>query len=221
LKYGEKLGYEIRNKENVALSKGFITRDVAITNKFLWANDQRNDVHTYSAFAGPVKYKALDGVYMIKWGKSFKREEVVEYLTSKGFNIQYSCEPYIILNEKSKAIEFQKEIIKSKYQIVLLPVILHAQVNEFGWGGGCEYYDNLFSIEFIENVPEERIKSIFKQFGIAGFESQGTKNNGLIGYSFRIQTIIDLQYMELLDELWDLPEVFSLMQHTTGVAGMD
>lgn len=221
MKFNDTLWYEIRNEENLALSKGYIIRESLITNKFLWANDLRNEAHTYSDFSGPVKYKTLDGVYIIKWDKIFGREEVIEYLTSKGLAVHYSCEPYIVLSEKSKAIAVQNELIKSQYKIVLLPVIFHSHTNEFGWGGGCEYYDNVFSVEFYQNVTDDRIEAIFKQFAITEFESWGRNKHGQIRYKFTIKTIIDLQYMKILDNLWDLPEVYSLGQNVHTVAGLD
>lgn len=221
LKYGDKFCCEIRTKENLALAKGFLTREIGISNKFLSINGNREKLHTYASYAGPINYKTLDGVYMVNWKNEFKRDEILAYLSSKGFKTQNSCNDYVTISEKSKAIALQSEIIKSKFQIVLLPIINHSHVNEFGWGGGCNYYDNRFSIEFHENVKVERIKSIFNNCAITDFKNLGINENGLIEYEFSIKTIVDQKFITTLDKLWDLPEVYSIGQQSLSVGGLD
>jgi hypothetical protein len=220
-KYPNSFFYELRDTNNMALSKGYIKDDSKIKNNFIWVNELRKEIHTYSDFSGPVRYKVLEGIYFIKWDKSYKREEVIEYLKLKGIQTSLACLVYLTLKDKSKAIELQKEVLKSKYKIVLLPAISYSRVNEFGWGGGCEYYDNVFTIQFFHNVKKEKIEAIFKQHSITEFSSSGTNELGLLKYTFTINNIVDLKYLSTLDKLYDLSEVYSLDQQTDGISSMD
>jgi hypothetical protein len=213
--------YELRDTNNMALSKGYIKDDFKIKNKFIWVNELRKETHTYSGLSGPVRYKVLEGIYFIKWDKSYKQEEVIEYLKLKGIKTSSTSEVYLTLKNKIKAIEIQKEVYKSKYKIVLLPTINYSRVNKSGWGGGYEYYDNVFSIQFFPNVKKEKIEAIFKQHSITEFSSLGTNELGLLKYTFTINNIVDLKYISKLDKLYDLSEVYSLDQQTNGLPGLD
>lgn len=213
--------YEIRDTTNRAMSKGYIRDDSKIKNKFIWVNKLRNETHTYSGFSGPAKYKVLEEIYFIKWDKSYKREEVIEYLKLKGVEIDTACEVYLTLKGKTRAIELQKEVLKSKYKIVLLPTIKYSQINKSGWGGGCEYYDNVFTIQFFPNVKKEKVEALFKQHSITEFSSLGISEQGLLKYTFTMNTIVDLKYMSTLDKLYDLSEVYRLNQNTIGVDDLD
>lgn len=220
-KYPNSFFYEVRDTNNMALSKGYIRDDFKIKNKFIWVNELRKENHTFSAFSGPVRYNVQEGIYFIKWDKSYKREEVIEYLKLKGIQTSSACEVYLTVKDKTKAIELQKVVLKSKYKIVLLPTINYSHVNEFGWGGGCEYYDNVFTIQFFPNVKKEKIEAIFTQHSITEFSSLGINEMGLLKYTFTINSIVDLKYISTLDKLYDLSEVYSLNQQTIGVAGLD
>lgn len=219
--YKDSIWYEVIDKNKKVMSKGLITNKFKERNLFVWANDSRESVHTYSYYSGPRKYEAMNGTYFIQWNNEFKRDEVVDYLKSKGVEISYVCQPYFKMDDEKKVFELQKEIIKSKYKIVILPVISYSHVNSNGWGGGCEYYNNTFYISFYKNVSKEKIASIFKQAGITDYKDSGNDTVGLKKYSFTISTIIDLQYMKTLDKLWDLPEVHNLDQEIYNMPGLD
>lgn len=213
--------YELRDTNNMALSKGYIKDDFKIKNKFIWVNELRKETHTYSGLSGPVRYKVQEGIYFIKWDESYKREEVIEYLKLKGIKTSSTSEVYLTLKNKIKAIEIQNEILKSKYKIVLLPTINYSRVNKSGWGGGYEYYDNVFTIQFFPKVTKEKIEAIFKQHSITEFSSLGTNEQDLQKYTFTMKNIVDLEYISVLDKLYDLSEVYSLDQQTKGVAPLD
>lgn len=226
LKMGDTIWYEVRSLDKTLLKKGFLDRNYNnpdFKNLFLSIDvGIMSQQHTYRRFFGPVKYNSPNQIYFIKWNPAFKKDEIISFLNTKGQEVSWSCDMmYTVLKGKKKAFDLQKEIIKSKYEIVLLPAFSSKQVNQFGWGGDCQYYDNIFTIEFSKNIKKKQIETIFKQYAITDFRNLGLNEQGFISYTFTLNTIIDLKFIALLDNLWNLPEVYSIDHQITTYGGND
>jgi len=211
-------GVEITDSQGKVHAKGFLHDDFKDEHIFLQFNHSVPVLHTYNG--GPQTYTVMDGVYFVQWNQTFPQKELEAYMKTKGITLDYACEPFFTMTNIAKLTLLQKELLLSKYKILLLPAIRYDKVNEFGWGGGCDYYTNAFEVSFYKHVPTEKINAIFKQNGITNYSATEETGNTK-SYRFSLPTIVDLKFMALLDKLYGLPEVTGLRQETGGIDGMD
>ena len=169
------------------------------------------------------------GYYVLDWPpqgstteeKNAWRKEVKAYLQSLGYS-----SAMIKVADLSTAIELEKKLRASKYQISMGPVDWYHEVTPEGWDGGHSAYHNSFVIQFTDDVSEDWIEAFFKKNHISTYR----KGNKVVDYMrnlkaecyfFSFDHIVDRSYMKTLDTMWLKREVVDLEQNKFGVADMD
>jgi hypothetical protein len=177
-------------------------------------------IHFYLG-GGPSKLDIMENTYMVTWKyDENKVEDVMNYLKKEGLNVSRACQLYITTGKDFNVQYWQKKLKNSTYKLDLcLPIFIH-RVTEQGWGGGCEYLTNKFSVTFFKNTSEKRIAEIFAKCGITNFKSYANKAENPV-YYFTIKYIADLKYIQLLDRLYQCDEVTAINQENAGLSDLD
>ena len=216
--YRNGIFFKLEDNQNGVLKKGVID-NYRYLNYFVGIDDTKSEPHTYGRV--PFKLKVMRNHYFINWNRDvYNSDQVRKYLESLDLSVGQACQLFIQTDENRNITELQKTLKRSKFKIELNPTIRYSNVTRQGWGGGCEYCVNDFTVSFRKDVEKVRIDATFKQLGITSyttFEREGD----YLDYKFSFDYIADFGFVKTLDRLYEFDEVVYIRQSTSGIAGLD
>jgi hypothetical protein len=216
----DSIRYEIIDPQRRVINKGLLTIKYKDKSVFFYANTSLIVPHYYYMGSRPVPYNSIKNNYFLDWKTEFSVQEVIQYVESLGLEVTQVCKPLIKVKDQAQAISLHKKLTTSPYQIELLPLVEYERISPEGWGGGCRYYCNDFFVQFYPEVTDEEAETVMKAAGIYDFQKL-VIYNGYKRYRFKVKQIVDLQYVKLLDHLYQNSVVATVEQFVLGVDGLD